>query len=203
MGNATIIVLRIFHIAAGAFWLGGSVTTAFFLLPTVKATGPVGGQFAGALMPRRTGLPEWLTAAGAVAVATGLLLYWNFYAGLAWTGFEPQVVIGIGGFLAILSLAIGLFFSRPTADRMAVLGKTIQSQGTPPTPVQDRRKPRASGTVDYPSGSEHDTGCDHGHLHGNRPLRRVERSTASSREKGLRRGRSERCTRPQGRLPLG
>ncbi len=81
-------------------------------------------------------MPEWLTAAGAVAVATGLLLYWNFYAGLAWTGFEPQVVIGIGELLAILSLAIGLFFSRPTADRMGVLGTTIQSQGTPPTPVQ-------------------------------------------------------------------
>ena len=135
MGNITIVVLRIIHIAAGAFWLGGSVTTAFFLLPTVKATGPIGGQFAGALM-QRTRLPEWLTVAGAVAVVTGLLLYWNFYAGLAWTGFEPQVVIGIGGLVAILSLAIGFLFSRPTAGRMSILGKTIQSQGTPPTPVQ-------------------------------------------------------------------
>ena len=45
---SVIIVLRIIHIVAGAFWVGGAVTTAFFLLPTVKATGPVGGQFAGA-----------------------------------------------------------------------------------------------------------------------------------------------------------
>ena len=132
---SVIIILRILHILAGAFWLGGAVTTAFFLLPTVKATGPVGGQFAGALI-QRTHLPEWLTAAGGVAVLSGLLLYWDFYAGLAWTGFEPQVVIGIGGLFAIASLAIAFFVSRPTADRMAAVGKAIQAQGTPPTPMQ-------------------------------------------------------------------
>ena len=130
-----IIVLRILHILSGVFWVGGAVTTAFFLLPTVKATGPIGGQFAGALV-QRTHLPEWLTAAGGVSVLSGLLLYWNFYAGLAWTGFEPQVVIGIGGLLAIISLVIGFFVSRPTADRMAAVGRAIQAQGTPPTPPQ-------------------------------------------------------------------
>jgi uncharacterized membrane protein len=130
-----IIVLRILHILAGAFWLGGATTTAFFLLPTVKATGPVGGQFAGALI-QRTHLPEWLTAAGAISVLSGLLLYWDFYAGIAWTGFEPQVVIGIGGLLAILSLAVAVIVSRPTAARMGAVGKAIQTQGTPPTPAQ-------------------------------------------------------------------
>jgi uncharacterized membrane protein len=130
-----VIILRILHILAGAFWLGGAVTTAFFLLPTVKATGPIGGQFAGALI-QRTHLPEWLTAAGGISVLSGLLLYWDFYAGLSWTGFEPQVVIGIGGLVAILSLAIALFFSRPTAARMGAIGKAIQAQGTPPTPTQ-------------------------------------------------------------------
>jgi uncharacterized membrane protein len=130
-----IVVLRIVHIVSGAFWLGGSVVTAFFLLPTVKATGPVGGQFAGALI-QRTHIAEWLTAAGILSVLSGLLLYWDFYAGLSWDGFEPQVVIGIGGLLAILSLAIGVFFSRPAAARMGAVGKAIQMQGTPPTPVQ-------------------------------------------------------------------
>jgi uncharacterized membrane protein len=130
-----IIILRIIHIVAGAFWVGGAATTAFFLLPTVKATGPVGGQFAGALI-QRTHLPEWLTAAGVLAVLSGLLLYWDFYAGLAWDGFQPQVVIGIGGLLAILSLVLGVFVSRPTAARMGAVGKAIQTQGTPPTPTQ-------------------------------------------------------------------
>lgn len=130
-----IVVLRILHVVAGAFWVGGAVTTAFFVLPTVKATGPSGGQFAGALM-QRTHLPEWLTAAGVVSVLTGLWLYWDIYAGIAWTGFEPQVVIGIGGLLAIASLVIGFLGSRPTAARMGAMGKAIQTQGAPPTPEQ-------------------------------------------------------------------
>ena len=132
---SVIIILRIIHIVAGAFWVGGAVTTAFFLLPTVKATGPIGGQFAGALI-QRTHLPEWLTVAGGLAVLSGLLLYWDFYAGLAWDGFQPQVVIGIGGLLAILSLVLGIFVSRPAAGRMGAIGKAIQTQGTPPTPTQ-------------------------------------------------------------------
>lgn len=130
-----IIISRIIHIVAGAFWVGGAVTTAFFLLPTVKATGPIGGQFAGALI-QRTHFPEWLTVAGGLAVLSGLLLYWDFYADLPWGGFEPQVVIGVGGLLAILSLVLGFFVSRPTADRMSAVGKAIQAQGTPPTPPQ-------------------------------------------------------------------
>jgi hypothetical protein len=85
---------------------------------------------------QRTHLPEWLTAAGVVSVLTGLWVYWELYAGIAWTGFEPQVVIGIGGLLAIASLVIGIAFSRPTAARMGALGKAIQSQGAPPTAEQ-------------------------------------------------------------------
>jgi uncharacterized membrane protein len=143
---SAIIILRVIHIVAGAFWLGGSVTTAFFLLPTVKATGPAGGQFAGALI-QRTHLPDWLTAAGIASVLSGLLLYWDFYVGLAWTGFEPQVVIGIGGILAIISLAVGFLVSRPTASRMGAVGKAMQAQGTPPTPEQITERDRLLGRL--------------------------------------------------------
>lgn len=132
---SVVIILRIIHLVAGAFWVGGALVTAFFVLPTVKASGPVGGQFAGALMAR-THLPEWLTWAGVVSVLSGLLLYWDLYAGLPWAGFEPQVVIGIGGLLAIISLALGFIVSAPTAARMGAVGKAIQTQGTPPTPTQ-------------------------------------------------------------------
>jgi uncharacterized membrane protein len=132
---SVIIILRIIHVVAGTFWVGGAVTTAFFFLPTVKATGPIGGQFAGALI-QRTHLPEWLTAAGGLSVLSGLLLYWNFYADLPWGGFDPQTVIGVGGLLALASLLVAIFFSRPTAARLGAVGKAIQAQGTPPTSDQ-------------------------------------------------------------------
>jgi hypothetical protein len=130
-----IIILRIVHIVAGTFWVGGALATAFFILPTVKATGPAGGQFAGALI-QRTHLPEWITAAGGLSVLSGLLLYWNFYADLPWGGLDPQTVIGVGGILAIISLLVGFFASRPTAARLGAVGKAIQAQGTPPTAEQ-------------------------------------------------------------------
>ena len=71
--DTLIIILRLLHLTSGAFWVGGAIVTAFFLLPTVKATGPVGGQFAGALI-QRTRLPDWLTAAGIISVLSGIWL---------------------------------------------------------------------------------------------------------------------------------
>ena len=135
MDVTLIIILRVIHIVAGAFWLGGAVTTAFFLLPTVKATGPIGGQFVGALV-QRTHLPEWLLASGIIAILAGLLLYWDAYAGVPWDTLGPQVIYAIGGALAVLAWLIGFFVARPTAARLAGIGKTIQAQGTPPTPDQ-------------------------------------------------------------------
>jgi uncharacterized membrane protein len=135
MDPGIIIILRIVHIVAGAFWLGGAVTTAFFLLPTVKATGPAGGQFAGALI-QRTHLPDWLLAAGVVSIIAGLILYWDLYADMPWNSFGPQVMFGVGGVIALLAVLLGLAVTRPTAGRMAALGKAIQAQGSPPTPAQ-------------------------------------------------------------------
>ncbi|HET7715302.1 MAG TPA: hypothetical protein VFK86_06715 [Bauldia sp.] len=135
MDPTIIIILRVIHIVAGAIWLGGAVTVAFFLLPTVKATGPVGGQFIGALV-QRTHLPEWLLALGVVNIIAGLILYWDLYVGVPWDTFGPPGVYAIGGVLAVLVVVFGFAIARPTADRLAGLGKAIQAQGSPPTPAQ-------------------------------------------------------------------
>lgn len=49
MDPTIIIILRIIHIVAGAVWVGGAVTTAFFLLPTVKAPARSAGSSSGRL----------------------------------------------------------------------------------------------------------------------------------------------------------
>jgi hypothetical protein len=135
MDPTIIIILRIIHIVAGSIWLGGAVTTAFFLLPTVKATGPIGGQFVGALV-QRTHLPEWLLALGVVNIIAGLILYWDFYVGVPWDTLGPQVIYAIGGVLAVLVVILGFAIARPTADRLTGLGKAIQAQGSPPRASQ-------------------------------------------------------------------
>jgi len=139
MSNSVIAILRIIHIVVGAFWVGGVITTAFFLLPTVKATGPIGGQFAGQLMAR-TRLPTVLTAAGGVTVLAGLILYGGIWAGTGFSG--PPLYYAIGGVIAIIVLVIGATIARPAADKLAALGRTIAGQGTPPTADQSAERER-------------------------------------------------------------
>ncbi len=131
-----VIVLRIVHFFSGVFWAGTVFFFALFLLPRVKQAGPVGGQF----MQRLSAppLPQTMSTAGGLVVLSGLLLYWRDSGGFqgAWMGTPTGVTFLIGGLLAIGALSIGLFVSRPAADRMGKLGREIAASGGPPTPAQ-------------------------------------------------------------------
>src|SRR5262249_25430916 len=133
MFDAIVWILRLIHIVVGAFWVGGAITTAFFILPTVQATGPIGGQFAGQVMAR-TRLPTVLVAAGGIAVLAGIILYVMKWAPGGFAG--PAVYYAIGGVIAIIVLIIGGTVSRPAADMLSTLGQKIASQGSPPTAEQ-------------------------------------------------------------------
>jgi hypothetical protein len=137
MSDSIIIILRIIHIAVGVFWVGGAITTAFFVLPTVKATGAIGGQFAGQLMAR-TRLPTVLTAAGGITVLAGIILYGGIWAGTGFSG--PAVYYAIGGLIAIVAIVLGAAVARPTADKLAAVGRTIAGQGKPPTAEQNAER---------------------------------------------------------------
>jgi len=141
-----IIILRLLHIVIGAAWLGAVVLMTFFLTPTIRAMGPIGGQFVGALM-QRTHLPVWLLGAGAITILSGLGLYWMFYAGIAWDALGPHVAYGVGGILALFAFALGFLFSRPAGARFAALSKTIASQGAPPSPAQIAERDALSGRL--------------------------------------------------------
>ena len=52
MSNSIIAILRVVHIAFGAFKMGGAITRGFLLLPAVQSAGSVGGQFAAHFMAR-------------------------------------------------------------------------------------------------------------------------------------------------------
>ena len=132
---SVVIVLRIVHVLTGVFWVGGTFLVAFFIIPTVKSTGPIGGQFAGALMGKAR-LAPWLTVGGILSVVSGLLLYWDLYANAPWSTFGPHTLFGIGGVLAVIAFIAGAAIGPATSSRMAALGARIAGQGTPPTPQQ-------------------------------------------------------------------
>ncbi len=125
-----IVLLRLLHVGAGVFWVGSAVTTSFLMLPTVRATGPVGGQFLGEFM-RRNRYHHLMMVSGLVTIATGLALYWDFYVGLAWSLSHPgpETVFGLGGLVAIV-VAVAANTLIPSVSRqLAAIGARIQSQG--------------------------------------------------------------------------
>jgi len=137
LSNSIIAILRVIHIAFGAFWVGGVIVTGFFLLPTVKATGQIGGQFAGQLMAR-TRLLTMLTAAGGISVLAGIILYGGLWAGTGMSG--PALWYAIGGAIAIVVIILGAAIAKPTADKLGALGRALAGQGTPPTAEQNAER---------------------------------------------------------------
>jgi hypothetical protein len=131
-----LIILRLFHVFSGIFWVG---TTFFFVLffeATIKAAGPAGGTVMGRLTLTR--FPMVMTSSGILTVAAGFLLYLNDSGGLQvnWISSFSGVTLTIGSIAGILAFLVGLTVQLPASTRMAALQKEIKAAGGPPTPSQ-------------------------------------------------------------------
>jgi uncharacterized membrane protein len=131
------IVLRLIHIFAGVFWVGGVIVYVRFLEPAAKATAPAGQKFMQQLMQRQQ-FAFAMGGAGVLTVLAGILLYLKDSSGLQLAWITTPVGIGftIGALLAIAALLVGFLGLTPRAARVAALGTQIESAGAPPTPQQ-------------------------------------------------------------------
>ena len=132
-----MIILRVIHIGAGIFWVGAAFVLFLFIQPSVTELGQPGQAFMGHLATRKK-LPLAVLLSGVLTVLAGLLLYWRSSDGLdaAWIATGPGISLTVGGLAAIVTLALGLTITKPTIDRMGVLGQEIASGGGQPTPEQ-------------------------------------------------------------------
>jgi hypothetical protein len=131
-----VIVMRLLHIFCGVFWVGTIFFYALFLLPRVKQAGPLGAQFMQRLS--QPPLTDTLSLAAGLVVLSGVLLYWRDSGGLqaAWMRTGPGMALTLGGIVGIGAASIGIFVSRPTVNRMGVLGREIAAASGQPTPSQ-------------------------------------------------------------------
>ena len=67
--------LRIVHILAGIFWVGGTLMMAFFIAPAVGATAEAGQKFVGHLMGNLK-FSNRMSAAAGLTILAGFILYW-------------------------------------------------------------------------------------------------------------------------------
>jgi hypothetical protein len=135
--DVLMIVLRLIHIVAGVFWAGAVFINEGFLLPTVKALGPVGGQF----MRHLIGVKKYsvrIATSGFLVILSGIGMYWrngSLSAG-SWYRSHSAMVYGIGGISAIIALGFGLTFILRAASKLNEIGNAVQASGGPPSAEQ-------------------------------------------------------------------
>jgi uncharacterized membrane protein len=147
-----MIVLRVIHIVAGAFWVGAAITLARILLPALASVGPAAAPVMRDIVQRRR-LPIQMTVAMALTILSGLGMMWHDQAvtGDAWAQTRMGMTFSAGAAVAVLGAIIGVTVSRPTATRLTVLGEMIAASAGPPSAelladMQKLRTRLAAGT---------------------------------------------------------
>ena len=125
------LTLRIVHILAGVFWVGGTLMMTFFIAPTVGALGDAGPKFVAHLVRNLKFTTRMSIAAGLTAFA-GIWLYWIDSNGFeaAWMMSSVGTGFGIGTGLGAIGFVFGILIGR-TTNALVQLGGQVQGKPTP------------------------------------------------------------------------
>lgn len=124
-----IWLLRIIHIGAGIFWVGGSLIMTFFVVPSLGAIGESGQKFMGHLM-NNLKFNSRMAAASGSSILAGFILFWlDARAGTTWLRSDFATGLSIGAGSALIGFVAGMLFGR-TTRAMAQLGAQMQGKPT-------------------------------------------------------------------------
>ncbi|MEW6085196.1 MAG: hypothetical protein AB1607_11435 [Chloroflexota bacterium] len=125
------LTLRIVHILAGLFWVGGTLMMTFFIAPTVGALGEAGPRFVAHLVRNLKFTTRMSIAAGLTALA-GIWLYWIDSNGFEapWMMSSVGTGFGIGSAFGAIGFIFGILIGR-TTNALVQLGGQIQGKPTP------------------------------------------------------------------------
>ncbi len=128
--NYLVIVLRLIHIVSGVFWVGASLVTAFFITPTVAATGE-SGQKVMAHLVNKARISFRIAISAILTVLAGGWLYWIDSQGFtsSWRSSGPGLGFGLGGTLALIGLIFGLIVG-VNSERLGKLSTEIKGKPT-------------------------------------------------------------------------
>jgi hypothetical protein len=141
-----IWLLRIIHIVAGVFWVGGTLIMTFFVGPTVGAIGEPGQKFISHLM-NNLKFSNRMAAASGLTILAGLILYGlDARAGEAWLRSNFAIGLGIGAIFAVIGFVTGMMIGR-TIKAMAELGAKMQGKPSPDQLAQMQALQKRQATV--------------------------------------------------------
>lgn len=143
-----VLILRLLHIVAGAFWVGAVFTNVMFLQPIAMALGPEAGKFSYHLTRHRR-FPAVILASAATTVLAGIVLLWMTTNGLeAGLLLAPsRIGFTIGGIAGILTFALGSLYVFPRTQRVVGLMETAMADGRPPSPEEQAQLARIRGEL--------------------------------------------------------
>jgi len=129
-----LLVLRILHIGAGAYWVGATLSLTVFIMPALKEKGGTGQKFIDYLITKKRFGTE-STGAGAMAGIAGLLLYWRDSQGLtsAWMHSSTGIGFVVGAVLGLIAFVFGVLTDRQLkamAELRAQFGDTPSEEQT-------------------------------------------------------------------------
>ena len=134
-----VLLLRLIHIGAGAFWVGSVFTFFLFVQPAAVAVGPEATKFTYQLLHhRRFG---WvILGAAATTVLAGILLLV-----ITSNGLDPDLLFNesrlgytVGGVAAILTFAVGALYVFPRTTTVERTIGTLLAEARPPTPDEQQ-----------------------------------------------------------------
>ena len=132
-----MILLRLFHILGGVFWVGSVAALAWFIYPSQTVLGEASGKFMQELMLKQK-LSNWIGGAMLLTVLSGLAMYirLSMVSNGGFASSRTGMVLGLGAFAAIVAAGIGGGVAGRAARLMAKLGEEIRTGGAPPTDAQ-------------------------------------------------------------------
>jgi uncharacterized membrane protein len=141
-----VLLLRLIHIGAGAFWVGAVTTFFLFVQPAAVAVGPDGTKFMYQLIHHRR-LSVVILSSAAVTVLAGIWLLVITSSGL-----DPDLLFDdsrlgftIGGVVAILAFGLGGLYVFPRTKTVERLIGRLLADGRPPTPEEQQTLGRIAG----------------------------------------------------------
>lgn len=141
-----VLVLRLIHIAAGAFWVGAVFTFFLFVQPAAMAAGPGAVPFTYQLLHHRR-LPIVILASAAITILAGIWLLAILSNGfdLGMLVDEARLGYTVGGIVAILTFLVGSLYVFPRTRTVERTLGTLVAEGRPPSPEEQATLARAGG----------------------------------------------------------
>ena len=121
MQNSSLVVLlRVIHIGAGIFWVGGVIVAGMFIMPAARAGGASGQQVLMDIMLKRK-LAVYLPIAAVLTTLAGLTLFWHneSISNGVWAQSSMGRGMSVGAAAAILAAIFGMGLSAPSAKKLA------------------------------------------------------------------------------------